>query len=342
MVYIPFVIIFAITGRCNLKCKHCVAKDSWKNEVLSTEEIFDIIRQLVKIKVFHMSIFGGEPFIREDFFDIIKFLNKHPISITINTNGMLITKEIAQKLVTIKNIKRYDVSLDGPEIIHEKIRGKGSFNATISGILNLISFGSNVMLSVTINKINLRNLKDIVMIGKELGVRCINFRHTFYGGNAKCFLDDLYVPKNEEKLVCEEIYELSKKYPGFIKGSYLQLYELLKQVGKHKVSNRFLKINPCGAGTRECAIRPDGFIIPCDTLWEVKAGNLRKQKFIDIWKNSKVLKEFRRPKVIDLNEYPECKGCEYQFICFTGHRCSPYYYPNGLKDKKLYCWKFHE
>ena len=55
----PLNLCFAITGRCNLKCKHCSAKDTWKKDDLSQKKLFDVIDQIGSAKVFDVAIFGG-------------------------------------------------------------------------------------------------------------------------------------------------------------------------------------------------------------------------------------------------------------------------------------------
>ena len=119
----------------------------------------------------------------------------------------------------------------------------------------------------------------------------------------------------------------------------MQKYEKLQKVGKIEPEKEKITIPPCGAAMCKCAIRPDGWVVPCEIVWNVKAGNLKEQEFIDIYENSEVMKEFRKTKYLDLKEMPECRNCEYQFVCFQGHRCYPFYYPKGIKDKKLYCYK---
>jgi len=334
----PLDVCLAITGKCNLRCKHCCAKETWGEKDLTTEEMFDLIDQLGRAKVFSIAIFGGEPLMREDLFILIERLRKYPIGLSMNTNGTLITKDIAKTLIKKYRIKGYVVSLDGTKEIHEKMRGRGTFNPAVRGMENLIKEGGSVLLSTTVTKLNINNLEEIVKIGKELGVRQVRFNHVFYTGNALCYMREVFVPPKEEKDACYRVYELSKKYGNFITGSYLQQYEKFKQLGKRK-PEKVIKVPPCGAATRKCAIRPDGYVTPCEVIWEVKAGNVKNRKFTDIWRNSKIMKEFRKTLYIDTEKMPECKDCEYQFICFWGHRCSPYYYPGGVENKKLYCYK---
>jgi radical SAM protein with 4Fe4S-binding SPASM domain len=167
----------------------------------------------------------------------------------------------------------------------------------------------------------------------------LRFNHIFYGGNALCYLDDVYLSRREEMEICGRIHALALRYPGFITGSYNQMYGLLQMVGKVPPQPDRLKVRFCGASTKICAIRPDGWVTPCEVVWELKVDNVRNRPFIDIWKKGKLLNDFRGPLVLDMTNMKECRHCEYQFICFGGHRCQPFHYPGGIDRRELFCFK---
>jgi len=336
---IPENVCFAITGRCNLRCKHCGAKETWGTKDMSTKMMSDIIDQMGMAGVKAVSLFGGEPLLREDIFVLIERLKRYSIRISVNTNATLITEQLAEKFKE-KGIKNFVVSLDGAtREVHDRQRGNGSFYKAIRGIKILVSKGMSVLLSFIVTKINEKDIERFAELGRDLGVTTVRYNHVFYTGNALCYEKDVYISPSENKKISRRIFKLSRKYGKFITGSYLQEYEKLKNLCKIKPEQNRITVPPCGAGVMKIAIRPDGWITPCEVIWEVKAGNIKKKSFIEICRDSKVIKEFRSVKYIDLKSTPECKNCQYQFICFKGHRCYPFYYPNGLRDKKFYCYK---
>jgi radical SAM protein with 4Fe4S-binding SPASM domain len=138
----------------------------------------------------------------------------------------------------------------------------------------------------------------------------------------------------------ETVRNLREKFGSFIIGSLTEVLDIMKEI-KGKPKEVFpLKIYPCGAATSRCAIRPDGWVVPCEILYDVKAGNLKNESLYDIWHNSPIMKAFREPIEIQEEEIPECKDCEYLSLCYNGHRCSPYYLPEKkFQHKELYCWK---
>lgn len=337
----PLNVCLSITSRCNLDCKHCINRNLSASESdLTTQELFKVIDQLGQAKVFNISIFGGEPLTHPDFFQIVDYLNKYPFSLSLNTNATLIDRSVARQLKE-HNIKRSVVSFDGSnEQVMDNVRGEGSFKKNIRGIEALVTEGLDVLLSVTVTKLNYKDIRQMVLLGKKLNARAIRFNFVFVGGNAICFIKEIYLSPKEELEIIEEVCRLKKEFPDFVSGDSAYLFQKnkLEEMKTYTPSTDKISIPFCGAATSKCNIRADGWVTPCELIWEAKCGNLKEQNFTDIWQNSKMMQEIREPLELDLNEIPECKGCQYQYICFIGHRCYPYYYPGGIKDKSLYCW----
>lgn len=336
----PINVCLHITSGCNLSCKHCMNRNVAKSDPdFTTEELLDLIDQLGKAKVFEISIFGGEPLTHPDFFRIVEHLNKYPFKLSLNTNATLIDRSIAKRLKEHK-IKNAVVSFDGsnPEIM-DKIRGKGTFEKNIKGIEALLAEGMPVLLSATLTKINYKDVRAMVLLGRKLQAGRIRFNHVFFGGNAACFIKEIYLSFEEEKEAAEEVYALNEEFPGFIfpQSTYLQQRDKMDKMRHYKPVTDKIMVPPCGAAGSKCSIRPDGWVTPCEVIWDAKCGNVKEQSITDIWQNSNLMNEFRQPMELDLNKIPECKGCQYQYICFIGHRCNPYYYPGGVNDRSVYC-----
>lgn len=330
-----------ITSRCNFSCKHCLNRNLPLSEAdLTTQELFGVIDQLGNGGVKKVSLFGGEPLCHPDFKEIVEYLNQYPINLSLNTNGTLIDSEMARWLKGHK-IGSAIVSFDGsrPEIM-DAIRGEGAFEKCLKGIKVLCTEGMNVLLSVTLNKINYQDIKEMVLLGRKLAGNSIRFNHVFFAGNAACFAKELYLSPEEERQAIKEVWQLKQVFGDFIhpNSSYLCQKEKLEKVKDYKPASDKLVIPPCGAARNKCAIRPDGWVVPCEIIWEVKCGNLRQKTLQEIWQNSEMMNSFRLALEIDLNQLPECKNCSYQYLCFIGHRCYPYYYPGGVHNRSLYCW----
>jgi len=337
----PFVVCLEITSLCNLNCKHCLASTTQSNQDLTTDEILNIIDQIKELKVFRVAIFGREPLMRKDFFTILDALDRLKIDIFINTNGTLVTKDMAKRLSRYP-IKTYVVSLDGScAEVQDPCRGEGSFSKSIEGIQNLIAEKCHVLISTTVTRFNYRDLENIVLFCKRLGVDRVALNELLYMGNAACYYEDLSIPLKERMELLYSLEDLEVKFKEFITGPVFKISKTMKEINNnHNMNERFpLKINPCPAALTKCAIRPDGWVTPCELLWDVKAGNLKEQSLYDIWHNSPVMKVFRETVEIHEDEIPECKDCNYLRLCYKGHRCRPYYYPGRFEHKEFYCWR---
>ncbi|MDI6840880.1 MAG: radical SAM protein [bacterium] len=335
----PLTVNLAVTGKCNLNCKHCLMSETWGGKSdMSTKELLTLIKELEEVKVFNINIFGGEPLMRRDIFQIMEAISKSRIRLSgMNTNATLITREIAKQLKTY-GLKRLCVSLDGSTpAVADRMRGKGAFKLAVKGIKNLINEGLGVLISTTVTKYNYRDLTGITLLGKELGVNGVRFNNVFYTGNAICYIKDVSVSAVEMWYAIRTVYKLSNEFNGFITGSYLQLISLIKAAESNPPVGSSLDIPACGAGTSMCTIRPDGWVVPCEIIWDLKAGNVRDEPFVDIWRNSKVMREIRNLFVLSFEDMADCRECIYRSICYRGHRCSPYYLPGGIKAKSLFC-----
>ena len=334
-------ICLGITSHCNFSCKHCLNRNFPETEEdMTTQQLFQVVDQLKECGCSGVSLFGGEPLSHPDFKAIVEYLNAKQIGISLNTNGGLIDRPMARWLKEHK-INGTVVSFDGscPEVM-DKIRGKGAFDSALKGIQALRSEGLDVLLSVTLNKINYQDVRQMVLKGKEIDGNTIRFNHVFFSGNASCFLKEIYLSPDEEKEAITAVWQAKEEFGAFIhsSSSYLCQKEKLDRVKDyHPVADKII-IPPCGAARAKCAIRPDGWVVPCEIVWEAKCGNLKEKSLKEIWQESELMGAFRKPLELDLNELPECKGCQYQYICFIGHRCYPYYYPGGVKNRSLYCW----
>ena len=337
----PFDVGLGVTSLCNFSCKHCMGGDTLngKND-LTKDELFRLIDELAAAKVFNINVFGGEPLCRKDIFDILEHLMKYHFTISMNTNGALVTKEIAERIAGYGRIKSLCVSLDGDSSdAMDIVRGQGAFNKVMKGIENILSTGRlNVLLSVTINKINFKRIKDLALLGKKIGAKGVRYNGLFFGGNAACNSKELLLSPSEHWDVIRAMDEARKEFGSFISGSYLQEVDIVEPLKTKESDNLdFIKVYPCGAATKKCYITPDGWVTPCELICNVRAGNVREKTFLDIWQKSEVMKSFREIMVYSLKGHEKCIGCRYKRLCYQGHRCGPYYFENGLKIEDVAC-----
>jgi radical SAM protein with 4Fe4S-binding SPASM domain len=298
---------------------------------------------MARMKIFSVAVFGGEPFVRSDIIAILWEIAKYPINISINTNGTLIDEAMAKELAPFR--AAFTISLDGSNSsIVKKIRGKGVFEKTIKAIELLKTLNKQILISTTVMGLNYQDLPEIARLGKDMGVNGVRFNHLFYINNAECFIDSLAISADQALETVSTLERMNEQYGGFISGSFLQVTQMIKEIKEGKKPEVFepslkLEVKPCGAAKTKCAIKPNGDVVPCELLWNTPAGNVRDKSLREIWKESPVMNQFRENIYLTEKEIGSCIGCEYRFICYTGHRCNPYYYPGGITSKNLFCLK---
>jgi SynChlorMet cassette radical SAM/SPASM protein ScmE len=336
----PISVFIAITDKCNLNCKHCnVASSLNRGNELTFNEWKELFDHLVDIKTLKVWISGGEPFMRKDLFDLLDHISGKPLYIDgLNTNATLIDRDKAKKLAAYRKLRQVQVSVDGScSAVHDRLRGKGAFEGMMRGVDNLNRAGIHTYAFTTVNKFNLKDLEKTVRTVVDSGLSFIRFTPLLVLGNADRFSGEIALSRKELIGAVEETARLKRKYGKEIIGGVLaemgdsysdmQRYEeMIPSEGP--VSN----FTGCKATLQRCTVRPDGYVVPCDRLWHLKAGNIRESTFSDIWNSSPVFREFRQRFSMTIDRIEECRDCKYNRVCTGGCPASAYHRNKELFD----------
>lgn len=324
----PIYVWWQITNKCNLKCPHCFADES--REELNTKEIKRIIDQLSEAKTTMIRITGGEPFLREDIFDIFEYIKSKNIALTISTNGTLINKTMAQRIYQLK-VEGIQISLDGHnKYIHEKIRGKDTFTKTIRGIRNLKNKNIIPNIMTTLFSYNIDYISEIADFVNSLGIKKFFTRRLVKVGRAKKNWDQLS-PSSEQIIKAYlTLKEKQKLYPRMIiKPECSYMFGIDPQL----LDKNFSPI--CECGKTQCGIKSNGIVTPCQYV-TLSAGDLRKESFIEIWRNSEIFKKFRELDISKLKG--KCSDCEFKKICEGGCRAIALERSGDFYASDPLCW----
>lgn len=163
---IPIFITWSITERCNLNCKYCHA---WQRESpeLPMHQICEIITALSKMGTRMIRFTGGEPLLRDDIAEIINYASDLGISTSLSTNGTLFSKRIKE----MRKLNRISVSIDGPEDIHDFIRGKDSHKKAMEALRVAKEKNIDMSISTTLNSFNLTSIEYLLGIAKEFNAK---------------------------------------------------------------------------------------------------------------------------------------------------------------------------
>src|SRR3989344_8727101 len=173
---------------CNLRCGMC---DLWKRPSsyskdgkigLTTLEMKKLIDDYKAIGTTGIGFTGREPLLRKDMLDLISYCNKKGILTHLSTNGFVIDKIMAEKIIKSR-LDSISFSLDGVDAkIHDKSRGvKGSYDKVIQALKNMIKLKkqlkSNIVIIVVclISKNNLDQVLDLIDLLKKIGIDNISF-----------------------------------------------------------------------------------------------------------------------------------------------------------------------
>ncbi len=272
----PSKISIGITKKCNLRCKHCLSSAGEPdNNELNLQEWMRLIDQISIAGTKFITIGGGEPLLRSDLFEIIRYANSKDILTSIVTNGTLLTEEIAKKLNELK-LDVIHISLDGLEKNHDYIRGIGSFTRVIEGIKILRKNCPTTKLAVrfTVNKLNVNECSEAVSLAEELKVDIIRFTPILLFGRA---IDNRELILNQDDYI--KFLINARKIKSF-----------LKIVLPHEEDKKNLKDTTfgCHCGKEAIWITQTGDYYPCIFFGEEhRIGNVRNESYMDLWKKTR-------------------------------------------------------
>lgn len=160
-----------LTYRCNNNCRHCwlwIPPDSpKKKKEMTFEEIRRVVDDARSLGCQRWSISGGEPMLRDDFFEIFDYITRNSIGYTLNTNGTLITPRIARlmKRKGKKWVALYGATAD----VHDHItRNPGSFEAFKRGVALLKEAGTEFVVQVIPMKDNIHQFEAMKKLARSL------------------------------------------------------------------------------------------------------------------------------------------------------------------------------
>ena len=164
----PILCGIAITHRCNQKCLYCQVWNAKRRE-LKTKEVFSIINELSTLGTHRFCLTGGEPLLRDDIGQVINFAHSKKMVVEVSSNGSLVKEKISQ----LKKVHVLCLSLDGPEHIHDSIRGSGSFRKVIEAAKLLKKKNIPVYFRAVISKLNLEYIDAILKMASNLKIKFI-------------------------------------------------------------------------------------------------------------------------------------------------------------------------
>lgn len=285
------------TYRCNAHCKMC---HRHQHQSKQSEEF----KPELILKLPHMyaiNITGGEPFLRDDILEIVKFAHQRAHVVTISTNGTL-TDRILEVMTAYPNTG-IRISIEGYGALNNEIRGiENGFEKAETTLRNLKRLGcKNIGISTTISDKNVKSVFSLYEFCQENG-----YQFATGAVHNSFFFESTNEEIEHSSEVRNTLLELSNRmrHEGTLKDKYRAIFN--EELANYVIGEPICF--PCQAANGFFALDPYGNILSCVGSEKARVmGNLIESDFATVW-NSKQANNVRK----------ECGQCK-RNCCMSGH-----------------------
>jgi SynChlorMet cassette radical SAM/SPASM protein ScmF len=290
-------IYFYLTEGCNLACRHCWMGPRFdpagdRYPTLPVESFETAIREAKPLGLASVKLTGGEPLLHPRFTQLLGIVQREGFRLTIETNGLLCTPEIAAEIAKSPN-RFVSVSIDGADAAtHEWVRGvPGSFEAARRAVENLVATGTRPQIIFTVMRGNVGQMEAMVRLAEDLKADSVKFnvvQPTARGEN---------LHEAHETLTIRELVELGQHVEQNIKPQ-AQVRVLMDFPRAFSPLHRIARKEGCGS----CGIfsiigvMASGHYALCgigEQVPELVFGTVGTDPLETVWRENAVLNELR-------------------------------------------------
>jgi len=314
----PVNVTWEVTRACNLSCAHCLSADLRAGapggapspgtgedllEELDFAACCELVDELARLKVFQVNFGGGEPFLREDFLDLLAYCHSRGLTTCVSTNGTVLDRALVERLLELPAPVYLQVSLDGarPET-NDAIRGRGTFARILKAVELLAASGyPDFSLNMVVTRLNVSEVGEFDRLARRYGAKTRLSRFRPSGAGCGTW-EDLSLTKQQLR----DLSAFLAAQPDILTGdSFFALTP---------AERRVLGLRRCGAARMTLAVAPEGSVYPCAFLCypAFQAGNVRETPLSVVFRESSVLAQFR------ILEPAACRMCDRFSACHGG------------------------
>jgi AdoMet-dependent heme synthase len=306
--HLPWSVHVDLTYRCNERCIHCYLDHEDHGE-MNTAEIKNVLEQLAQSGTLFLTFSGGEIFLRNDLFELLEFARSLHFDISLKTNALLIDANRARKLREL-SVRHIQISIYSAEAeVHDAItKVRGSLERSLVAIRFLQAEGLRVKIACPLMKQNLMAYRNVQALAAELGVPYV--------------LDMTITPKMDGDLSLLQLRNSTQELLPILQDSTLNPLACSSDGAQGTplstgsatssgIESQAYDDIPCSAGHNSCYISPYGDVFPCVQM-PVATGNLRQQRFDQIWFRSP---EMNRVRAMRESQLPVCSKCSIREYC---------------------------
>lgn len=363
----PFMIIWETTHACDLACRHCRAEAIPEHDPLSLtfEEAKRLLEQVDSFgKPRPIFIFtGGDPFKREDLFDLLAYGNQLGLAMAVSPSGTPLLNEANLQRVKENGAKAISLSIDGstPERHDDFRQVPGSFELTTRGWQTARMIGLKLQLNTTVTRYNLEDLPEIFRLVLEYGAMTWSVFFLVPTGRGKA--EDEVSPA-EYEAVMHFLYDCSKYVSaktteghhykrvvlqrsilddkGLNVEDYFDLHPIYFQlrddlnriVAEHNVQPKeAIRRTPMhiNAGNGFVFVSRRGEVFPSGFM-PVSVGNVRQKSLVEIYREAPLFNALRDPTQLE----GRCGLCEFVGVC-GGSRSRAYALTGNPLAEEPFC-----
>lgn len=300
-----------LTSRCNQRCSYCY--NAWREDngrgvgALAGDELVALVdRALAEVAFDHVTLTGGEPFLRADLFRVLDVCKDRGVGIQMISNGALVSDELARRLSAYP-VSFVQVTLNGPTAaLHDEHVGGGHHADTLEGIRALTRHGVRVVGCVVVTRKNARLVGEVLDQFRELGVPTVALSRFSPAGFAAAHVAELLPSRSEV------MHALAEGQLRAAAGMDIQVTMPVPPCVVEHADYPDVHFGACPIGTemQEFALGPRGELRSC-TLHAEALGDARTTSFAAL---------VEHPRVRGYRDVtPEfCAPCSHRASCVGG------------------------
>jgi SynChlorMet cassette radical SAM/SPASM protein ScmF len=334
-----------MSASCNLRCRHCWLTPEFSGgkrvpgKTIDPVALLEAVIEAKTLGLCSAKLTGGEPMLHPQFKEIVEMLTAEGLSMNMETNGTLMTQEMAHFLKEKSKVNFISVSIDSPvPAEHDAFRGvKGAFDAAVRGLDLLVEAGyTNCQVIMAIHHGNRHQMEELVNLAAEHKAATVKFNPVTRTGRG------IDMHERGEALDFKEFLELSRYVNEELRPkapiplilpmphALTPFSELWRTKGKSCDCGVSGILGILGSG--EIALCGIGQTIP-----ELVYGHLGTDSIREIWLNHPVICGLRRD-LQNVSEYPGiCGSCIHARSCRTGCVANNYGYGGKLVSPPWLC-----
>lgn len=311
-----YSISWNLTKRCNLNCDHCYLdadfRGGFRTDELNTEECFRVIDQIAEVNPNAFLILtGGEPLLRPDIYDIIRYAADKKFMVVLGTNGTLISNPEVAKKIKAAGAHGVGISIDSMDPAkHNKFRGvTKAWENSMQAFEVLNEVGIDFLIQMSVSEMNYKEIPEVVAFAEKIGAVAFNLYFLVCTGRGQGNTD---ISNEAYEEALKTLYDLQMEYKGRLMINSKCAPQYKRVVYENDPDSVYTRTysGGCPAATHYSRISPEGNLTPCPFIAE-SVGSLKTSTFKDLWFNAPLMKDLRERKNLE----GRCGTCEFSSMC---------------------------